>query len=121
MIYHSNMEKPVIYVAGAITKAPGLNKQKFALATKQLRALGYIVINPHELCDGLPPEEWKKCMRITIAKMVSDAEIIVMLDDWQESRGATIEVNIARSIEIKTVNLIDFLNEPEKYHLSKAG
>lgn len=110
------MEKPVIYVAGAVSKSPATSKIKFAATTKQLRALGYIVINPHELCEGIPVEEWQKCMRICLAKMVSDADLVVLLDDWQESKGATIEFNTATNIGIKTTTLNDFLRDYENFN-----
>lgn len=102
------MNKPTLYISGAISGTPDLNRTKFANATKQLRGLGYIVINPHELCEGVPAEEWNKCMRICIRRLV-DADKLVLLDDWQQSRGAQIEFTIAKQIGIKTISLTDFL------------
>ena len=100
--------KPTLYISGAISNMPDLNRTKFFNATRKLRDLGYIVINPHELCHDLPPEEWQQCMRRCIIKMM-EADILVLLDDWQQSTGATLEFNIARALGIRTICLDDFL------------
>lgn len=102
------MEKPILYISGAISGIPDLNRTKFSNATKQLRGLGYIVINPHELCEGIPAEEWDKCMRNCIRKLV-DADIVVLLDDWQQSRGAQIEFTLAHQLKMKTISLTEFI------------
>jgi len=102
------MCKPKLYVSGAISGMPELNKIKFEIATKQLRHLGYEVVNPHELCIGIPAAEWEKCMKICICALCF-CEVMIMLDDWQDSRGATLEFIIARSLGIKTISLHEFL------------
>jgi len=103
------MDKPTLYVSGAITGVPELNRPKFSAATKKLRGMGYIVINPHEICDGLSEDEWEKCMRICIAKLM-DADIIILLDDWKQSRGAKIECDVAVKVGIDAQEFNDFLN-----------
>ena len=108
------MSKPTLYISGAISGIPDLNRPKFTSTTKSLRGLGYIVINPHELCEGIPPEEWNKCMRICIRRLV-DADVLILLDDWQQSRGAQIEFTIAKQLGIKTISLQDFINQSHEY------
>lgn len=96
-------EKPVIYVSGRITGVPDLNKPKFAEATKRLRAMGYIVRNPHEFCADVPPDsDCHHYMRICIAELMK-CEMVLFLDDWFESKGATIERRIASDMEIPCV------------------
>jgi hypothetical protein len=102
------MDKPTLYISGAISNAPDLNRTKFANATKQLRGLGYIVINPHEICEGIPAEEWAKGMRICIKKLM-DADVLILLDDWQQSRGAQIEFTISKQLNYKTIALETFI------------
>lgn len=101
------MEK-TIYVAGPISNMPNLNKEAFNEATKKLRGLGYIVINPHELCEGIPAEEWEKCMRICIKRLM-DADIIVLLNGYQRSRGAHLEYTIAQNLNLTTLKIDDIL------------
>jgi hypothetical protein len=97
-----------IYVAGKITGLPDLNKPKFDAAVRELRSRGFIVRNPHEICDGLPEEEWHKCMRKCIAVMM-ECDIVVLLDDWVFSRGAIIESNLASDIGIEVEHYAIFL------------
>jgi hypothetical protein len=103
------MSKPKLYVSGAISGMPDLNRTKFHLVTKQLRDLGHDVVNPHEICLGIPAEEWAKCMRICIVALCF-CEKMIMLDDWQNSRGATLEYAIATALGIKTYTVQDFIN-----------
>lgn len=79
---------------------PAFNEQ-----AKRLRALGYKVVNPAEL----NPEgtSWADCMRKDIAQLVT-CDTIAKLDGWQNSKGATVEVELARKLgmfEIFAVNI----------------
>jgi len=107
------MPKPTLYISGAITGMPELNKPKFAAATKQLRGMGYIVINPHEICEGLSAEQWQDCMKICIAKLM-DAHIIILLDDWKHSRGAKIELDVAVKLGMTSSDYLDFIDLQER-------
>lgn len=97
-----------IYVAGPISNMPNLNKKAFAKTTKKLRKHGFIVFNPHELCKGIPAKKWKKCMRICIKKLM-DADMVVLLDGWDKSRGASIENNLATAIGIPCILVAEIL------------
>jgi hypothetical protein len=37
-------------------------------------------------------------------KFLLDCDFIFMLDNWQESRGAIIELNLAMNLKIKVLN-----------------
>ena len=52
-----------------------------------LKKKGLIVLNPASLPTGMPPERY---MPICFA-MIDQADTIIMLDDWQDSKGARIE------------------------------
>ena len=108
------MPKPTLYISGAISGIPDLNRPKFSNATKKLRGLGYIVINPHEICDGISAVDWDKCMRVCIRRLV-DADILVLLDDWQQSRGAQIEFTLAKQIGIETISFQNFTDRQTEY------
>lgn len=82
---------------------PELNKPAFANATKTFRDLGFIVVNPHELCEGLTEEQWSLCMRKCITALM-DCDVVIMLDNWYGSRGALVEYQIAFSLGMEVFN-----------------
>ncbi len=102
------MNKPKLYISGAISGIPDLNVLLFAKVTKALRDLGYIVVNPHVICQGIPAAEWSTCMRKCIIALM-DCDIIIMLDDWQQSKGATIEYEIAQYLQMPAFSFHAFL------------
>ena len=75
-----------IYIAGKITGDKGY-KAKFMEASKVLKALGHVVINPAVLPQGLDERDY---MRITLA-MLEASDLAVFLPDYRESKGAVIE------------------------------
>ena len=79
-------EREVAYISGAITHDPNY-KAKFADAEMVLDHLGYRVINPCILPEGLHYDEY---MRIDLL-LVEIADTLVMLPDWLQSDGATLE------------------------------
>ncbi|RQO65101.1 hypothetical protein DBR40_24840 [Pedobacter sp. KBW01] len=102
------MNKPKLYISGAITGKPDLNRTKFANATKTFRDLGYIVVNPHEICYDLKEDEWNQCMRRCIIALM-DCDTVILLDDWQSSTGATVEYQLAFGIGMEVFNIDLFL------------
>lgn len=84
----------IVYIAGKITGDPEY-KQKFARAAAAWRAAGQTVINPASLPEGLRGKDY---MRICTA-MMEAADIIILLRDWQESKGARIEKLLAEYTE----------------------
>lgn len=99
---------PVVYIAGPMTGYPELNFPAFHARAVELRALGYVVINPAEINDEDPadaltmtPEElaahWQKCMRADLTALLT-CDSVVMLDGWTRSRGATLEHHVAKAL-----------------------
>lgn len=85
-----------LYVSGPMTGRPALNFPAFHQAAAQLRTLGYEVINPAEI----NPDEhmpWAQCMRADI-KALCDCDAVATLPEWENSRGATLEVHIAERL-----------------------
>ena len=80
----------VAYIAGKINGFPNY-KEKFEKAQKYLESLGYIVMNPAELPEGMP---YIKYMPICLA-MLEQSDIIYMLDNWTDSKGAPVELSYA--------------------------
>lgn len=100
----------VLYVAGPMTGYPDLNFPAFHTKAAELRAAGYVVINPAEINGGdaeiaqakaMTPEElqahWQKCMRKDITELCT-CDGIAMLDGWTRSKGATLEHHVAKAL-----------------------
>lgn len=90
-----------VYIAGKIT---GLNYletfKKFLLAEQRLHRLGFEVVNPMKVVKD-PNADWLKAMRICIKKMVEHCDAIYLLHDWEDSRGARLEYQIANELKFK--------------------
>ncbi len=113
--------KKVIYLSGPITGYKSTSFQEFAHMQEKIEAMGFRVLNPHELCrfinpsDYLKPElYWEACMRVCLASLPY-AHVVVTLKDWELSKGAKKEVAIARETGfIEVVHFVTFLNP--SYH-----
>ena len=74
------------------------NYPAFQAAAKDLRNAGYTVINPAENHGGrtdLPLAEYFKAD----LPQVCDADAVAVLPGWERSRGARLEVSLARHLE----------------------
>ena len=89
------------YVAGKIT---GLSrphvKEKFSQISDRLKGMGYHVVQP----VGVTTEdhEWEDNIRYDIKKML-ECDELHMLPDWQESRSAKLERDIALRLGMQVV------------------
>lgn len=107
-----------IYIAGPMSHIPQFNFPYFDHIANTLRALGYDVVSPAELDDpefrakvleeGITGEEthllgaWGDCLARDV-KLLSDGGIngIVLLPDWQKSRGARLEAFVGILCDLK--------------------
>lgn len=88
----------VVYISGPMTGLPEFNYPAFNAAAAALRAAGYVVENPAENPEP-PCKSWAGYMRSAIAQ-VSRAHALYLLDGWERSRGARLEVQIALELEL---------------------
>lgn len=90
------MSKATIYIAGPMSGLPGFNRGAFADAAEHLALLGYDPLSParHEQD---PHKTWADWMRLGI-RDVTSADGVWLLDDWQASRGACLEVHVAHAL-----------------------
>lgn len=85
------MEKDKVYISGAIAHY-NIDERKgaFANAEQNLRNMGFSPVNPFK--NGLPD-----------IALLLDCEYIYMLKDWELSKGAKLELDVASSCGIKVL------------------
>jgi nucleoside 2-deoxyribosyltransferase len=83
-----------LYLAGPMSGVPAHNSPLFNRVAALLRARGHQVFNPAENPDGGRRQSRAFYMRLDIPALLG-SEAVVVLPDWQRSRGATLEVWLA--------------------------
>lgn len=94
--------KEKVYISGAITGV--LNyADKFNKAEQELRDMGFDVFNPCNMgiVEGF---EWADYMKKDIA-MLMECDYIYPLKEWKKSRGAKIEMKLAKKLGIEVLKL----------------
>jgi len=96
-----------IYIAGPMTGLPDYNLPAFAKAKEVLDALGHEGVNPGEpgVIDGY---EWSDYVRDGL-HLLLDCEGVALLDGWERSKGAQLEVHIARTLGMPVGKLVDWI------------
>jgi len=108
-----------IYIAGPMTGIKDWNFPAFFEAEKQLKELGYEVINPahndgetleEALASAGTPERpnnsWGYYMRRDLPSVLN-VDAICVLPDWQRSKGARLEVQVAQALGLPIYVLVN--------------
>lgn len=97
-----------LYISGPMTGLPALNFPAFHEAARQLRAVGYKVINPaeHDEEPGLP---WEHYLRKDI-RLLMDCDAVALLPGWENSRGARLERDIALALSMPCLHVHAWLD-----------
>lgn len=86
------MSKPVYYIAGPMAGTPDMGRERFNAAEKKMREEYRVsVLNP--AC--LPLDLHKGSYMPICLAMVREADIVIMLDGWENSPGARLEHDYA--------------------------
>lgn len=93
------MEK--IYISGKITGIENEAAELFAKAEKELQEKGFEVVNPMTLNHN-HDKSWLNYMKTDI-KALMDCNGIYMLSNWETSRGAKIERQLAIDLGMKVI------------------
>jgi hypothetical protein len=96
------------YIAGPRTGVADYNRGAFISAAETLRARGHTIVSPVEL-DGaeegmvgddgapLPEDVYLRGLERCVAALLGRAvEAVIVLPGWEDSRGARLEVDVAR-------------------------
>ncbi|WP_278939834.1 DUF4406 domain-containing protein [Pseudomonas helleri] len=85
-----------LYIAGPMTGLPEFNFPAFNAMAEKMRGAGWHVENPaeHGHVDGA---EWADYLRYDIGRLAT-CEAIMLLPGWSKSRGARLEVSIAKEL-----------------------
>lgn len=98
----------ILYLSGPMAGCPEWNHPTFHAAAAQLRAAGFTVLNPADY--GLDEKNWAACLRRDLRDMLR-AEAVAVLPGWENSRGATLETDVARRLGMPIYPLHELLGE----------
>lgn len=91
-----------LYLAGPMTGFEDFNFPAFNAMAAQFRACGYVVENPaeHGVVEGA---DWADYMAYDLTRLGLCGQVAV-LPGWENSKGARLEVHIARELGMPVVN-----------------
>ena len=93
--YPKKTKQPkLVYISGKITGIEHKAPQIFKNAEIELQFHGYKTINPLKLNHN-HDKTWKSYMKVCI-KSLTDCDTIYMLKNWYKSKGAIVELLIAK-------------------------
>lgn len=89
-----------IYISGPMKNMTDGNMQAFDEAEKQLKQLGFDVLNPHAISEivnmrffeiGKIPE-YEDYLREDIIQMLTNCDAVLVLPGWRGSKGSKLEI-----------------------------
>lgn len=90
------------YIAGPITGIPeAVFKANFAHAKHQVENIGYTPVSPIEL-NHVHDNTWEAFMKVDLRAMLT-CHAIYMLEGWENSKGATIEWQLAGVLGMEVI------------------
>jgi hypothetical protein len=98
---------PKVYISGPITGIQSNNIHAFRDAEEKIRSMGMIPVVPHDFFEGVDTQNfvWEDYMK-TCIKELMNCDAVVTIDGWNESRGAQIEVDLARKLGYEVLPLV---------------
>jgi len=119
-----------IYVAGPMSSVQDFNYPEFFRVANALRALGHEVINPAEtngptLEEALKdvvdnPMEWEDYMRLDL-RSITQVDALCLLPGWQFSKGARLEIAVAKELNLPLYILKDGKLKPRIQVIGISG
>jgi hypothetical protein len=96
-----------IYISGPMSGYENYNFPAFNAAANEFRSRGYGVINPADFGDD-PSKTWRQCLERDLVVMFN-ADLVLTLTGWENSKGAKLEVFVAESLGIPVHHYKDFV------------
>jgi len=93
-----------VYISGKITGAEEEAAVLFQQAEDKLLAMGMIPLNPMKL-QHLHGKTWEEFMKVDI-KALLDCDAICPLENYEDSRGATLEMLIATELQLPVIKIV---------------
>lgn len=93
-----------LYIAGPMTGLPELNFPAFYQAQRDLQDAGYTVLNPADRAGRVKDQPWEYYLRRGILD-VCHADGIATLPGWEASRGAQLELHVAKQLSMPTTTI----------------
>lgn len=96
-----------IYISGPVTGIKDDNEPAFKAKELELLKKGHTPVNPVQLCKDAGLTEWHACMnQICIPELIK-CDAMILLEGWENSKGANVEIDEARLHEIPIITLKD--------------
>ena len=95
-----------LYICGPMTGKENWNHDMFHKVTQEFRAVNFQVCNPAEFFDGDTTRDRKDYMREAF-KYIHEADTIVLLPGWEESKGARVEAAMATELDLTIVEYVE--------------
>lgn len=94
--------KERVYISGAIAHHDLCERKlAFGNASRYLRLKGYEAVNPFD--NGVADDaDWHEHMRADI-RMLVECDAIYMLNGWEHSKGAKLELDVASSCGLRVM------------------
>ena len=94
------IEMKTIYISGPMKNMTDGNMAAFDEAEKQLKQLGFDVLNPHKICEELnirffemgKVPEYEDYLKEDIIQMLSKCDKVLVLPGWRQSKGSKLEI-----------------------------
>lgn len=102
-----------LYIAGPMSGLPDYNYPAFATAANALRGAGFDPINPARTEGREGCASWLDYMRAAL-RDIAEADGIAMLPGWPDSRGATVEYDLGKSLGLPVRRLDCWITETTK-------
>jgi hypothetical protein len=97
------------YLSGAITSQPDFKKY-FSKYEEELKYLGISDIFNPAATEWPKNVKWETCLKYDL-KILVDCDCIILLPNWRLSRGAQLEIHVAKKLGIRIVEFNDFIRE----------
>ena len=94
-----------VYISGPMTGIPDHSYPAFETARKQLINDGFTVLCPAE-AGQVNGWTWEQYLTRDL-RMVLDADAVAALPGWENSRGAKLEIHVARELGKPVVGIAD--------------